>query len=157
MSELSRVFERRVSPWLKPGGVRESLCGYRRNRRGVLVPEKVKDVQEIVRAASSARGAVRLQPISCGQNWGFGSALPTKDGVYILDLSELREIRALGLRRHCGEIEPGVNQGGLDEALRVQGGSHFFNVAGACLGAGGIGDALERGLGYFGFRRYGVH
>jgi 4-cresol dehydrogenase (hydroxylating) flavoprotein subunit len=152
MSELSRVFERRVSPWLKPGGVRESLCGYRRNRRGVLVPEKVKDVQEIVRAASSARGVVRLQPISCGKNWGFGSALPTKDGVYILDLSELREIRALDLRRHYAEIEPGVTQGRLDEALRVHGGSHYFNVTGAGLGASVIGNALERGIGYSGQR-----
>ena len=152
MSELSKMFESRVSQWLKPGGVAESLCGHRRDRGGVLVPQNVNDVQEIVRAAATARGVIRLQPISCGKNWGFGSALPTKDGVYVLDLSRLRQIRTLDLRRHYAEVEPGVTQGRLDEALRVDGGSHYFNVTGAGLGASVIGNALERGIGYSGQR-----
>jgi 4-cresol dehydrogenase (hydroxylating) len=152
MSELSKIFESRVSQWLKRGGVAESLCGHRRDRGGVLVPQNVDDVQEIVRAAARARGVIRLQTISCGKNWGFGSALPTKDGVYILDLSSLRQIRTLDLRRHYAEVEPGVTQGRLDEALRVHGGSHYFNVTGAGLGASVIGNALERGIGYSGQR-----
>ena len=152
MFELSKMFESRVSRWLRPGGVAESLCGYRRNRGGVLAPENVKDVQEILRAASRARGVVRLQPISCGKNWGFGSALPSKDGVYVLDLSRLRRIRTLDLRRHCAELEPGVTQGRLDEALQLHGGTHYFNVTGAGLGASVIGNALERGIGYSGQR-----
>jgi 4-cresol dehydrogenase (hydroxylating) flavoprotein subunit len=156
MSELSKMFESRVSRWLRPGGVVESLCGHRRDRGGVLLPECVSDVQEIVRAAAGARGAIRLQPVSCGKNWGFGSALPTKDGIYVLDLSCLRQIRRLDLRRHYVEVEPGVTQGGLDEALRVDGGSHYFNVTGAGLGASVIGNALERGIGYSGQRHLDV-
>jgi 4-cresol dehydrogenase (hydroxylating) len=85
------------------------------------------------------------------QKLGIWICLPTKDGVYILDLSALREIRAL-IRRHCAEIEPGVTQGRLDETLRVHGGSHYFNVTGAGLGASVIGNALERGIGYSGQR-----
>ena len=152
MFKPGKVFESEVSRWLSHGGVVESLCGNRRNRSGVISPRSVGDVQQIVRAAAKAQGAVKLQPISCGKNWGFGSALPVQDGVYILDLSSMSRIRMLDLRSHCVELEPGVTQGSLDEALRLRGGSHYFNVTGAGLGASVIGNALERGIGYSGQR-----
>jgi len=152
MSDPSKVFENEISRWLSPGGVVESLCGNRRNRSGVIRPQSVADVQRIVHAASKAAGAVKLQPISCGKNWGFGSSLATRDGVYILDLAGLRRIRSLNLRSHCTELEPGVTQGHLDDALRRKGGTHYFNVTGAGLGASIIGNALERGIGYSGQR-----
>ena len=69
------TFEREVSRWLTPGGVAESLCGNQRERRGVLRPQSVADVQRILYAASKAAGAVMIQPVSCGRNWGFGSDL----------------------------------------------------------------------------------
>ena len=148
----SKVFEREVSPWLGSAGAVESLCGNHRYRSGVLAPQCVADVQRIVYAASRAKGAVKLQPLSCGRNWGFGSDLATEDGVYALNLSALKNIRFLDLRSHCAELEPGVTQGQLDDALRRQGGSHYFNVTGAGLGASIIGNALERGIGYSGQR-----
>jgi 4-cresol dehydrogenase (hydroxylating) len=152
MFETGRIFEGEVSRWLSRGSVVESLCGNRRTSAGVLAPQTVEDVQAIVRAAAKAQGAVKLQPISCGKNWGFGCGLPTQDGVYVLDLSGLSRIRTLDLRSHCAELEPGVTQGGLDEALQLHGGSHYFNVTGAGLGASVIGNALERGIGYSGQR-----
>ena len=103
-------------------------------------------------AASKAAGSVKLQAISCGRNWGFGSDLPTEDGAYTLDLSALKSIRSLDLKSHCVELEPGVTQGQLDEALGRSGDSHYFNVTGAGLGASIIGNALERGIGYSGQR-----
>ena len=130
----------------------ESLCGHRRQRAGVLQPTCVADVQQIVRAAARAKGAVKLQPLSCGKNWGFGSDLPASDGVYILNLSALRKIRFLNLKGHCAEVEPGVTQGQLDDALGQEGGTHYFNVTGAGLGASVLGNALERGIGYSGQR-----
>ena len=110
------------------------------------------DVQRIVCAASKAEGVVKLQPVSCGKNWGFGSDLATVNGVYTLNLSALRSIRSLDLRSHCVELEPGVTQGQLDDALRREGSSHYFNVTGAGLGASVLGNALERGIGYSGQR-----
>ena len=89
---------------------------------GVLTPTCVADVQRIAQAASRAKGAVKLQPLSCGKNWGFGSDLPATDGVYILNLSALRRIRSLSLESHCADIEPGVTQGQLDAALEQEGG-----------------------------------
>ena len=150
----STVFESEVSCWLSGGGggTVESLCGNRRYRSGVLVPRCVADVQRIVCAASKAEGVVKLQPVSCGKNWGFGSDLATVNGVYTLNLSALRSIRSLDLRSHCVELEPGVTQGQLDDALRREGSSHYFNVTGAGLGASVLGNALERGIGYSGQR-----
>ena len=130
----------------------ESLCGHRRLSGGVLEPRSVKDVQRIVSAAGRARGAVKLQPLSCGKNWGFGSALARHDGAYSLNLSQLRTIRSIDLLSHYAELEPGVTQQSLDEALQSKGGTHYFNVTGAGLHASVIGNALERGIGYFGQR-----
>lgn len=152
MSRSSKVFESDVARWLSPGGLVESLCGNRRDRLGVICPQGVSDVQRIVHAASKARGAVKLQPFSCGKNWGFGSGLASQNAAYILDLSGLRRIRALNLQSHCVDLEPGVTQGSLEEALDLKGGSHYFNVTGAGLGASVIGNALERGIGYSGQR-----
>ena len=148
----SKIFESEVSRWLSPGGIVESLCGNRRVRWGVIRPQSVADVQCILYAASKAAGAVKLQAISCGRNWGFGSGLPTRNGAYTLDLSALKSIRSLDLRSHCAELEPGVTQGQLDDALRRHGSTHYFNVTGAGLGASIIGNALERGIGYSGQR-----
>jgi 4-cresol dehydrogenase (hydroxylating) len=152
MNRLQIKFETEVSAWLSPGGSMESLCGNRRNRHGVIRPDNVGDVQRILQAASRAAGAVKLQPFSCGKNWGFGSELATQDGVYALDLSALKRIRSLNLCRHSVELEPGVTQGQLDEALSGEGSTHYFNVTGAGLGASIIGNALERGIGYSGQR-----
>jgi 4-cresol dehydrogenase (hydroxylating) flavoprotein subunit len=152
MVNSRRLFESEVAPWLAPGGLVESLCGHRRFRCGVIKPRTVNDVQRIVRAASRARGAVKLQPLSCGNNWGFGSALAPRHGVYSLDLSQLTTIRSIDLLSHSAEIEPGVTQQSLDEALQNKGGTHYFNVTGAGLRASVIGNALERGIGYFGQR-----
>ena len=152
MNDRSKIFESEVSRWLKPGGVAESLCGNRRERSGVIHPGNVEDVQRILYAASKAQGTVKLQPISCGRNWGFGSDLATENGVYTLDLSALDKIRSLDLGSHCAELEPGVTQGQLYDALSRRGNSHYFNVTGAGLGASIIGNALERGIGYSGQR-----
>ena len=152
MHGARKIFDNEVSRWLSPGGVVESLCGNRRHRAGMLTPRCVADVQRIVQAASRAKGTVKLQPLSCGKNWGFGSDLPTTDGVYILNLSALRKIRSLSLQSHCADIEPGVTQGQLDAALEQEGGSHYFNVTGAGLGTSVLGNALERGIGYSGQR-----
>ena len=118
----------------------------------MLRPQSVADVQRILYAASKAAGAVKIQPVSCGRNWGFGSELPARDGAYTLDLSALKRIRRLDLKSHCAELEPGTTQGQLDDALRRQGSTHYFNVTGAGLGASVIGNALERGIGYSGQR-----
>ena len=96
---------------------------------------------------------LNLHPLSCGNNWGFGSRLPVGEDSHVLDLSGLRRIRQLNLDQDFVEVEPGVTQGDLDDLLQSTGGTHYFNVTGAGRSTSLLGNALERGIGYFGSRK----
>jgi len=141
-----------VGKWLEKDRALESLCGRESRVAGVLKPVTADDVRTILSAASEQKGEIKIQPVSCGRNWGFGSNLPVVEGVYLLDLSRLKKIRSTDLRGHCVEIEPGVTQGELSDWLAAQGDTHYFNVTGAGLDTSVIGNALERGIGYSGAR-----
>ena len=127
---------------------RVDLSGRSRRIAGVLSPVSLEDVVRIVRWANETHG-VRLHAVSCGKNWGFGSALPTEQDAYIVDLSGLNRIRKLDLSTGYAELEPGVTQGMLDKALEASHRTHFFNVTGAGTETSVLGNALERGIGYF--------
>src|SRR5262245_35073925 len=62
----------------------------RRQISAVLCPASLEQVKEIVRVASTH--GIPLYPISTGNNWGYGSALPVRDHNVILDLSRLNRI-----------------------------------------------------------------
>jgi 4-cresol dehydrogenase (hydroxylating) len=127
------------------------LSGCSREVGGVFRPQSREKVLEIMRA--SQRDGVKLHAISCGRNWGFGSRLPIQQKAVVLDLSALRSIRNLDLAHDFVELEPGVTQGDLDDALTRAGGSHYFNVTGAGRSTSMLGNALERGIGYFGSKK----
>jgi 4-cresol dehydrogenase (hydroxylating) len=150
-TELRR-FCSQVAPWLGEGLSKESLCGHRRKLGGILQPKTVENVQTILSAASAAGGVIRIHPISCGKNWGFGSDLPAKDGDFVLNLSGLSQIRSPKVETHTVEIEAGVTQGELDRWLGSIGGTHYFNVTGAGTSTSVLGNALEKGVGYSGSR-----
>lgn len=130
----------------------ESLCGHRRDLAGILRPSTVGAVQLILSAAAEAGESVQIQPISCGHNWGFGSNLPNRDDVFLLDLSKLNRIRSSEIVGHSVELEPGVTQGQLDDWLAIHNRTHYFNVTGAGTSTSVIGNALEKGIGYSGSR-----
>ena len=140
---------------VSPAQEMEDISGRRRKIKGVLAPQTVDDVQWIVQWAGRTPGT-KLHPVSCGNNWGFGSSLPSRDGAYILNLSQLNRIRQLDLESGFVEIEPGVTQGTLDARLEKTGRTHFFNVTGAGSATSILGNALEKGIGYFGFRHLDV-
>src|SRR5271168_2498423 len=84
----------------------EDLSGQKRTIRGVLSPRDRRDVARIVKWAGMNAG-MKLHPVSCGKNWGFGSHLPAEDGAYILNLSQLNQVRELNLQLGYAEVEPG--------------------------------------------------
>jgi 4-cresol dehydrogenase (hydroxylating) len=129
----------------------QDLSGCSREVGGVFRPRSRDEVLEIIR--SSQRDGVKLHAISCGRNWGFGSRLPVAPKAVVLDLSGLRAIRKLDLEQDYVELEPGVTQGDLHDALTRAGGSHYFNVTGAGRSTSMIGNGLERGIGYFGSKK----
>jgi 4-cresol dehydrogenase (hydroxylating) flavoprotein subunit len=129
----------------------EDLSGQKRSIRGVLSPKDRRDVVRIVKWAGQNTGT-KLHPVSCGNNWGFGSHLPAEEGAYVLNLSKLNQIRELNLDAGHVEVEPGVTQGMLDATLAAHKRTHYLNVTGAGTKTSVLGNALERGIGYFGPR-----
>lgn len=117
-------------------------------------PRSIDDVVELVRAAR-ARGE-RLYPISTGLNWGYGSATPPVPGCSLVDLGAMRSIRnadAIGATNPVAVIEPGVTQAQLYDWLQLHCPALTFNVTGSARETSIIGNALDRGVGYFGPRR----
>ena len=112
---------------------------------GALRPATTESIPELVRIAQEHR--VPLYPISTGNNWGYGSALPVRDGCVILDLSACVRIREFDADTGVVVVEPGVTQAMLADFL-VQGGHPFLvPVTGAGPSCSLLGNAIERGYG----------
>jgi 4-cresol dehydrogenase (hydroxylating) len=116
----------------------------------VLRPEDADQVRRIVVIANEYR--VPLYPISRGCNWGFGSRLPARDGCAVVDLSRMNKIISVDAEHAYAIVEPGVTQGQLYDHLEAEDIPLMLNVTGAGRQASLIGNALERGIGYFSSR-----
>lgn len=127
-----------------------NVSGLRRAITAVLRPSCTAEVQRIVEIANVHR--TPLYPISCGKNWGMGSKLPVRDGQAIVDLRRMNRIRELNTEHHYAVVEPGVTQLQLHERLKGCSPPMLFNVTGSGLHTSLIGNALERGVGYFASR-----
>src|SRR5512137_2406289 len=97
--------------------VRWGACttGAQRRLAGALRPARAESIAEIVRIAREH--GVPLYPISTGNNWGYGTALPVRDDCAILDLSDLRAIREFDPETGVVTLEPGVTQAMLADFL----------------------------------------
>lgn len=119
--------------------------GVGRQVLGAVRPHKAAEVPELVRIA--ARTRVPLHPISTGHNWGYGTALPARDGCVVVDLSRLTEIRKFDSESGVITLEPGVTQGMLADFLDREGHPFMVPVTGAGPTCSIVGNALERGYG----------
>ncbi len=119
--------------------------GARREIAGALTIRDVSTVPDVLRIAH--RHHVGVYPISTGNNWGYGSSLPARDGCVILDLSPLRQILDFDAELGVVTVQPGVTQQVLADFLDA--GNHPFlvPVTGAGPHCSLIGNALERGYG----------
>ena len=95
----------------------------------------------------SQRHRIAVYPISTGHNWGYGTALPPRDGCVIIDLSRLQSIIDFDAELGVVTLEPGVTQGMLADFLAK--GQHDFlvPVTGAGPSCSLLANALERGYG----------
>jgi len=128
----------------------ENVSGLSREIAAVLQPASTQEVQEVVRVAHECR--IPLYPISRGCNWGLGSRLPVRSGAVLLDLSRLNRIHEVNAQHHYAVVEPGVTQGQLYDYLCEHHLPLMLNVTGAGRSTSLIGNALERGIGYFSSR-----
>jgi FAD/FMN-containing dehydrogenase len=122
-----------------------STSGVQRTFLGALRPTDRDQVRRLVEIA--ARERVPLYPISTGRNWGYGCALPARDGCVLLDLSGLQQI--LDYDRELGTVtvEPGVTQGMLAAFLERERQPFLVPVTGGGPTCSLVGNALERGYG----------
>ncbi len=117
-------------------------------------PATLSDVVSIVKSAHISK--TPLYPISTGHNWGYGSASPVSAGCELVDLSKMNRILnadKISLSNPVAVIEPGVTQGQLYDFLQAHCPALTFNVTGSARNTSIIGNALDRGVGYFGPRR----
>jgi 4-cresol dehydrogenase (hydroxylating) len=111
----------------------------------IVRPRNVEEVQQCVRIAT--RNRIAIYPISGGKNFGYGSAVPTRDASAIFDLSSMnrmevhRELAAVSL-------EPGVTTQGLADYLAAHAPELLASIPiNTSPKASPLGNALDRGVG----------
>lgn len=120
----------------------------------VHMPTSTEEIHQLVQQARLT--GIPLYPVSRGFNWGYGSASPVTDGCALVDLSGMNRILnadRISLSNPVAVVEPGVTQGQLYDFLQSHCPELTFNVTGAARETSLIGNALDRGVGYFGPRK----
>lgn len=128
----------------------QNVTGLSRKIAALVRPASTREVQQIVAIASKYR--FHLYPFSRGCNWGLGSRLPVRDGACLVDLSRMNRIREVNARHRYAIVEPGVTQQQLYEYIQQNNLPLVLNVIGSGSGTSMLGNALERGIGYFASR-----
>lgn len=132
----------------------DNISGWSRPLRGLHRPASVDEVVALVQAARLAR--TPLYPVSTGLNYGYGGKSPIVDDSALVDLSAMNTIRNAGeisLANPVAVIEPGVTQQQLYDYLQQHCPELTFNVTGSARHTSILGNALDRGVGYFGPRK----
>ncbi len=125
----------------------DSVCSSTRQVVAVLMPGSAEDIQKIVAIANEYH--VPLYPISCGKQWGLGSRLPVRDGAAIVDLGRMNRIIEVNAEHHYAVVEPGVTQRQLLDHIKEHELPVMLNVTGSASDTSLIGNAMDRGVGYF--------
>src|SRR3989344_9390397 len=123
----------------------------------VLLPENETEIIAIVKVASIH--AIPLYPISCGNNWGYGSASPVVSGCAILDLSRMTRILAFDHKLGLVTVQPGVTPLQLRTFLAREQVPFLGPIFGSGPKSSLVGNALDRGhsLGLFTDRFSSIH
>jgi FAD/FMN-containing dehydrogenase len=120
------------------GGARRTLAGALRIKAAASLPEVMR---------FAGRYQVSVYPITTGNNLGYGSALPVRDGCVLLDLSGLQRILSIDAEFGVVTLEPGVTQQMLADFLQAGGYPYLVPVTGAGPHCSLVVNALERGYG----------
>jgi len=135
----------------------DNISGHAHPLAGMHQPRTVEQVVALVAAAR--REKTPLYPVSTGLNFGYGGKSPVLPGCALVDLSRMNKILnagAISLANPVAVIEPGVTQQQLHEYLQQHCPELTFNVTGSARATSILGNALDRGVGYFGPRKEDV-
>ncbi|MEE9369058.1 MAG: FAD-binding protein [Pontiella sp.] len=132
----------------------KSVCASTRQVVAILKPSTLEHVQQVVAIANQYK--IPLYPISCGKQWGMGSRLPVKDGAAIVELAGMNRILEVNAQFHYAVVEPGVTQRQLLDHIKEHNLPLMLNVTGSTSNTSLIGNAMDRGVGYFDSRAHGI-
>ena len=122
----------------------QSTTGDTRNIVCAIQPKSEDEIKEILLVAKKYK--LKLYPVSTGNNWGYGSALPVEEHNVVLDLSKMNRILEVNETLGYVVIEPGVTQKQLSDYLRKHNINLRLNPTGAGPSTSIIGNILERGF-----------
>lgn len=109
---------------------------------------KLSTTDEVAHAIKIAQKFnIKVYPISTGNNWGYGSALPVSENCVIFDLKSMNKIVDFDPELGTVTLEPGVTQQMLYDFLQKQNSLYLVPVTGAGPNCSILGNALERGYG----------
>jgi 4-cresol dehydrogenase (hydroxylating) len=111
----------------------------------IVRPATRADVQLCMRIAR--RLGVPVYPYSTGENWGYGSRVPVRNGL-LLDLGRMNRIIDFSEELAYVVIEPGVTQRQLHEFLQEKRSRLWMDSTGASPDCSIIGNTMERGFGH---------
>jgi 4-cresol dehydrogenase (hydroxylating) flavoprotein subunit len=112
---------------------------------GVVMPETVEEVQEVVRIANEFK--VPLWTHGTGRNNGYGGPAPRVKGSVIVSLRRMNHVLEIDEECAYAVVEPGVRWFDLYEA--IQAGGHRLMLSIADLGWGSVvGNTLDHGVTY---------
>lgn len=124
--------------------------GLTRRVLAVIRPESTDEVRDVVEIANRYR--IPLYPVSCRRNWGLDSGLPVTEDCVLVELGRMDRIHEVNVEGGYAVIEPGVTQRQLYSHLKHRDIPLVINVTASSPDASIIGNALDRGTGYFGSR-----
>lgn len=123
----------------------KNTLGIHRHVIGAIQLRSKAELIAVLRIANEHH--VKVYPISTGNNWGYGCALPIVNECLILDLSAMNGIVEFNRQFGIVTIEPGVTQQQLYEFLIENDENYFVPTTGAGPNCSLIGNILERGYG----------
>ncbi|MFQ3275738.1 MAG: 4-cresol dehydrogenase (hydroxylating) [Colwellia sp.] len=90
-----------------------------------------------------------LDPISTGQNWGYGTSQPKglSKNIILVDLAKLANIKHFDSELSLVTIEPGITQQQLSDYLLLNNHDYMVAVTGAGPDYSILAKALERSYG----------
>jgi 4-cresol dehydrogenase (hydroxylating) len=111
----------------------------------ILLPSDTTQIAACLRIANRFR--IPLHPIAAGRNWGYGSAVPHRDGSVVMSLAGLDRITDYDEALGQISLQPGVTFAALAEFLRNRASPFAAPMTGSSPHASVVGNVLERGMG----------
>lgn len=143
MHELNQIAQLNAAQASRRYG--RNTLGAERRIAGAFLPTDTAQVQAIVQWARASGNC--LHPLSTGRNWGYGSATPSRDDVWVVDLSGMNQVIHYDAQLGTVTLQPGVTQQMLYDFFQQHNLPLMVPTTGAGPNVSIIGNALERGYG----------